>query len=143
MNLQHGSPPLGRAIRVRSGGVEKILGRQAAEAVKRPAALAGQRLGGEGRRLVLPVGFAEQGVADAAAEQEVGRGEQALGGRHATQDQMGVFGVGREELAGGFNARVARLDGDLGRREVRADQDVQVPNLGERLHAGCPGMDGN
>jgi hypothetical protein len=112
-------------------GSPEILTVKTAEAFQQAAAFVSERLGGQGRRFLGPVGFAEQGETDAGAEEMVGGCQQTLGGRDGTEDQVGVFGIGRQELTGGFEDGMSRLNGNLGRGQVAANEHVNVGNLAE------------
>jgi len=140
VHLQHGTDLLetrdNRSGLLRRRGSQEILAAQTAEALQPTAPLTVERLGGQRRRLIAPVGFVKEGEANGSTEQRVGRGQQPLLGADATQDEMGVGGIGRQEPPGGLDGGVRRLDGDLRRRQVAADQDVQVPDLRESVAHG-------
>ncbi|HJZ91391.1 MAG TPA: hypothetical protein VKE40_11000 [Gemmataceae bacterium] len=85
------------------------------EAVEEPAAVAGQRLSSECGRLAPAVGLAEQFVADAVKNEEIGGREQAIRGGDSAKDQVGVFRFGRNQSAGGVDGGVNGLNCDLSR----------------------------
>ena len=76
-------------------------------------------------------------MADATTEQVVGGRQEAVFGRDGAEDEVRVVGVGREVSAGRFDGRVGRLNGDLRRRQIAADEDVDVRNLAERGFHSC------
>jgi hypothetical protein len=57
--------------------------------------------------------------------------QQTRFGRDAAKNEMGMFGIGRQELPGCLDGRVNRLNGDLRRGEIAADKDVEVRDLGK------------
>jgi hypothetical protein len=83
------------------------------------------------------VGLAEQDEPDGMSGQTIGRREEAFLGGDATENEVGVFGVRWQEMAGGFDRGMDRLDGDLRDGQVPADQDVRVRDLGERRLHEC------
>src|SRR5262249_54343212 len=70
------------------------------------------------------------------AEQLVGSGQQPLQRADMTQDQMGGGGIARQELPGRLDGSVRRLDGDLRRRQIAANPEIQVGNLREPVAHG-------
>jgi hypothetical protein len=121
----------GRATRLARavGGMDKIGFGQTAVASQDPALPGRQLLGGERGGLAGAIRFAEDDVADLLEEESVGGSEQALLRIDHTEDQVWVLGGSRQETAGCFETGVDGLNGDLRRRQVPADQDVQVSNL--------------
>jgi hypothetical protein len=118
---------------------QKIVSGQASEPVQQPAPFATKGFCGERGRFVAAVRFAEQSVPNSAKEEKVSGGDEPVGRRDAAQDQVGVFGIDRKVEASSLDGGVDRLNGNLGRGQVRADQDVEVRNLAElRFHDLAP-----
>jgi len=61
------------------------------------------------------------------------RGQEALFGANAAEDEVWMFGIRGQELARCFNGGMRRLHGDLRRRQVAAHQHVEMGNLAEWL----------
>ena len=83
MHLQHDSAPYRSRIQIAAvpggatrrprkfGGGQQIVAVKAVKSTHHPAALAGQRLGGQGGSFAAAIGFAEEGEADSVAVQKV------------------------------------------------------------------------
>jgi hypothetical protein len=123
---------------LRGGGGQEILPAQTAKALQRPTPLVPEWLGRQRGGFMGVVGFSEQGVADAPAEQMIGCRQQALFRGDATEDEVGVFGIRSQELTRGFHCGVNRLYSDLGRGQIPANEYVDVRNLAENGFHGRP-----
>jgi hypothetical protein len=99
------------------------------------AALAGDRLGGDGGQLVAPVRLVERTVSDAEPAQPVQALVKAPFIGDATHHEMRVRQAGRKKGPRGLDGRVAGLHNLIRYGEVVSQEEVQVRGLltlGER-----------
>jgi hypothetical protein len=128
MDLQHDTAPFG----FRRSGLE-ISRLQTTEAFQRQALLPGKRFGRQRRGFIATIGLAEERETDLGAVKMVGRREQSGLRRNGTENQVRMFGFGRQELSRCFDRRVACLHRHLRRGDVNANENVYVANLGEGI----------
>ena len=88
--------------------------------------LSPKRLRGGGGELIAEVGLEERAEADAGRAQAVEAPAEAHVIAHATDDEERVLVIGREKGPCGFQAGVTGLHHLVRRRQVPADEDVDV-----------------
>jgi hypothetical protein len=117
----------------------EIVAGQTSEPLQKLTALADYWLRSERGGFVAAVRLAEQRVSNSTKEKKVSGGDESVVRRDAAQDEVGVIGIDRKVEASGLDGCVDCLNGNLGRGQVRADQDVEVRNLAEsRFHDLAP-----
>lgn len=97
------------------------------KSAQRRATAAAQRLGRERGRLIIEIWLADDAKRDAGGSQAICFSEQLGLGRDREDDHViGLIRSGGEEVRA-FERSVRGLDDHLCRRQVEADQDVDVP----------------
>jgi hypothetical protein len=99
---------------------------EAAIAAEEATAGAEHRLGGNSRQLIAQVGFVERPDGDPMPPQLIHALEQTALVRNATDDEMRMGQMLREEKPCRLDGGMARLDDLVGGREVDPDEDVDV-----------------
>jgi hypothetical protein len=103
---------------------------EAAIAAQRLALPAAQRLRAGSRELAAEIRLVERAVSNRQPRQAVGDAMELQFRRNAAEDEMRMLARGRDQrVPGGFNRRVASLNGKLRRRKIRADKQIDVRRL--------------
>jgi len=106
---------------------------QAAVAAQRPALVAAERRCAGGGELAAEIGLAERAVVDRQARQARDDAVERQFRGNATEHQMRMLARGRDQrVPRGFNRGVCGLDGLLRRRQIRADEQINVRRLNLR-----------